>query len=107
MTKPDHLTKWKPKAARKRRIAKVVVQRGIFSPAERAELENLLPGYRLCKRTPGKKWEGFWEPTWELMFGLFPLKPLTEEQIMQGVDQGDRAGERQALYKQVCGPVQC
>ncbi|KZP27382.1 hypothetical protein FIBSPDRAFT_948648 [Athelia psychrophila] len=100
MARTNKTTIGKLKAPRKRRIQKVVVQRGTFSPEQKAELKKLLPAYRLCKRTPGKKWEGFWEPTWQLLFGLFPLKPLTEEQITEGVDQGDRKGECMALYQQ-------
>lgn len=99
-------TALKPKPARKQRTKIVVTQRGIFSPEEKAELEKLLPTYRMCKRTPGKKWEGFWEPTWELLFRLFPLPALTAEQIAKGIDQGTRKGERMALYQQVCEPAQ-
>lgn len=91
----------KPRAPRKKRFTTIVVPRGIFSKEEKVELEKLLPAYKQCKRTPGKKWAGFWDPTWGVLFGKFPLPPLTAEQIAQGVDQGHRKGERVAIYKQV------
>lgn len=90
-----------PPTKKTRKKDTVPVLRGTFTAEEVAKLMVWLPKYMQLKRLHGKKFTDFWEPLWEEWFGDFPLKPLTQEQISEGVDQGERKGERQRLVQQV------
>lgn len=72
-----------------------------LTSAEKATLEEWLPEYLNLERTLGKKYDGFWEPKWQIFFERHPLPPLTAQEIANGVDQGDRKGERIAHMKHV------
>lgn len=79
--------------------------RGVFSAEEVATLDRWLPKYLLLRRSRGKKFMGFWEPLVEEFFELHPLPPLTPEDIANGVEQGDRKGERMLMRRKVCEPM--
>lgn len=74
-----------------------------LTSAEKTTLEEWLPEYANLERVLGKKHEGFWEPKWLIFFQRHPLPPLTVQEIANGVDQGDRKGERIAHIKHVSG----
>lgn len=90
-----------PARKSKKKKAAIPVLRGTFTAEEVTKLLEWLPRYMQLKRLLGKKFTDFWEPLWEEWFAAFPLKPLTQEQILAGIDQGDRKGERLQMVKQV------
>lgn len=79
--------------------------RSSFTPEQLAVLNKFLPVFLQVKRSPGKKLVGFWEPLYEALFTATPLKPLTDDEIADGLDQGSRKGERVALVKKVSGSI--
>lgn len=79
--------------------------RSPFTPEQLAVLNDFLPLFLQAKRTAGRKLVGFWEPMHQALFAASPLKELTDEEIAQGVDQGERKGERAAKVKKVSGTI--
>lgn len=75
--------------------------RSPFTPEQLVVLNSYLPAFLQAKRSSGKKLVGFWEPLHEALFAASPLKPLTDEEIARGVDQGSQKGGRVALIKKV------
>lgn len=86
---------------KKKAAAQPPAPRGLFTPDEVDRLLVWLPKYMQLKRLHGKRFTRFWEPLWEEWFAAHPLKPLTREEILAGVDQGERRGERARMVQQV------